>query len=361
MDDRRMPDVPPEDAAASEPDTPSRTALAHLSYVLSLPERAVRGGSGLVGGMVRESAELLVPQSFKNSRTYSSMVQQMLDFMVHDVGGVSQGDAPSSTAEIDNYVARKAVGNFLDMASLATLHLSPLVILAAVSDVAYGSQTYLKELSEELKNQGVIDRQSRIDHINDLLGAVSHATAKTGQAFDTPPLSIEALKQTIAETRAAIAAGGGQAVPSKAEVEQMWKQMREISDREGVDLLAVGGAATMQSLGKLDLLSRGALSTAKVAGNLIDRHIIEHYSQALAEIQRKGFYASVAESSGPYIGAVWDNFHTSRSTITEDLLSGKLLGSGWRAVRGWLGREEASPPEPTPANDASKTGSEFSS
>ncbi len=354
-----MSDVPRDGDPANAPDTPSRTALAHLSYALSLPERAVRGGSGLIGGLARESAELLVPQSFQNSRTYSSMVRQMLDFMVHDMGGVPVGDAPSSTAEIDNYVARKAVGNFLDMASLATLHLSPLVILAAVSDVAHGSQAYLKELSEELKNQGVIDRQSHIDHINDLLGAVSHATAKTGQAFDTPPLSIEALKQTIAETRAAIA-GGGQAVPSEAEVEKLWEQMREISDREGVDLLAVGGAATMQSLGKLDLLSRGALSTAKVAGNLIDRHVLDHYAHALAEIQQKGFYKSVAESSGPYIGAVWDNFHSSRSTITEDLLSGKLLGSGWRTVRGWLSRTDAPPPESTPALDPSNPGSESS-
>ena len=316
--------------------SPSKTALGHLSYVLSLPERAVRGGSGLVGGVVRESAALLVPQSFQNSRTYTTMVRQMLDFMVHDIGGVPTQGAPCATAEIDNYVARKAVGNFLDMASLATLHLSPLVILAAVSDVAYGSQTYLKELAEELKEQGVIARDSHIDHVNDLLGAVSNATAKTSSALNTPPLSIEALKQTIAETRAAIAAGSSNDVPSEAEVQRLWEQMREIADREGVDMLAVGGAATMQSMGKFVTISRGALSSAKVAGKLFDRHIVEHYAQALGELQKRGLYRSVAESSGPYIAAVWDNFHSSRSTITEDVLSGKLLGSGWRAVRSWL-------------------------
>ena len=340
-------DVPPE-AVEPKADTPTRTALEHLSYALSLPERAVRSGSGLVGGLARESAELLVPQSFKNSRTYGTMVRQMLDFMVHDVGGVPQGEVPSSTSEIDNYVARKAVGNFLDMASLATLHLSPLFILAAVSDVAHGSQAYLKELADELKAQGVIDKQSHIDHVNDLLGAVSHATATTGQAFDTPPLSIEALRQTLAETRAAIAAGGQQQVPSEAEVDRLWGQMREIADREQVDLLAVGGAATMQSLGPLASVSRGALSTARVAGKLFDRHIVEHYSQALSDIQRKGLYCSVSESCEPYLAAVWDNFHTSRSTITEDVLSGKLIGDSWRAVRSWLGGEAASTSEHEP-------------
>ena len=54
---------------------------------------------------------------------------------------------PSTTAEVNHYVTRKAVGNFVDMASLATLHVSPLMLLAAVSDLAYGSQVYLKELA----------------------------------------------------------------------------------------------------------------------------------------------------------------------------------------------------------------------
>lgn len=345
----------------SEPDTPSRTAYEHLSYVLSLPERAVRGGSGLVGGIARESAELLIPQSFQSSRTYSTMVRQMLDFMVHDVGGVSTGRTPSSTAEVDNYVARKAVGNFLDMASMATLHISPLVILAAVSDVAYGSQSYLRELAEELKQQGVIDRDSRIEHIHDLLGAVSHATAKTSEAFDTPPLSLEGLKQTLTETKAAIAAGTKGEIPSETEVEQMWRQMREIADREGVDLLAVGGAATIQSLGKFATVSRGALSSVRVAGRLFDKHVLEHYSQSLTEIQQKGFYPSLAESCEPYLAAVWDNFACSRRTVTENLLNGTLIGSGLNRVRSWLSKSQVAadrPPAPAPDKAANPADAE---
>src|SRR5262245_47464178 len=150
----------PRTSAESEPSaTTPRTPLQHLGYVLSLPERAVRGGTGLVGGMLRESASLLVPQSFQSSRTYSVMVRQMLDFLVHDVGGVAQGNQASSTSAVDNYVARKAVGNFVDMAALATLHASPLMLLAVVSDVAHGSKVYLKELADELKAEGVIPQE----------------------------------------------------------------------------------------------------------------------------------------------------------------------------------------------------------
>lgn len=329
-------DEPP---VPDEPQAQSRTAKEQLGYVLSLPERALRSGTGLLGGVLRESASLLVPQSFQNSRTYTVMVRQMLDFVVHDIGGVAQGETPSSTAEVDNYVARKAIGNFVDMASLATLHVSPLLLLAAVSDLAYGSQVYLKELSDELKAQGVIDENTAIDHVNDLLTAVSDASAATGKVFNTPPLSADALRETIDETRAAIRGSGASQVPAQAEVDRMWEEMREISEREGVSMLAVSGAATMHSLGKFATVSRGALSTIKVAGTLFDRHVLDHYSQALLEIRQRGLYQSLAETSQPYIAAVWENFQTDRSTVTQDVLSGKLLGSGWRAVRKWLGKD----------------------
>ncbi len=343
MPDRAQPTGDETTPANADVSSPSRTALQHLSYALSLPERVIRGGSGLVGGVARESAELLVPQSFQNSRTYATMVRQMLDFMVHDVGGVPSDGEADSTAEIDNYVARKTVGNFLDMASRATLHLSPLVILAAVSDVAHGSQSYLKELADELKQQGIIDRESHIDHVHDLLGAVSHASAKTSEAFDTPPLSLEGLKQTIAETRAAITAGNKDELPTAEEVDRLWRQMREIADREGVDLLAVGGATTIQSLNRFATVSRGALSTVRVAGRLFDKHVLDHYTQSLAEIQQNGLFPSISASCEPYLTAVWDNFAPHRDTLTENLLNGTLIGNGLTTLRSWLTKSDGEP------------------
>jgi hypothetical protein len=323
-----------------------RAASEQFGYVMSLPERALRSGTGLVGGVLRESAALAVPQSFQSSRTYTVMVQQMLDFLVHDVGGVAQGEKPSTTADVDHYVARKAIGNFVDMASLATLHVSPLMLLAIVSDVAHGSQVYLQELAEELKAQGLIDGRSKIDHVNDLLTAVSDASAATGKVFNTPPLSVEALRETIDETRAALGSAHASQLLPQAEVRRMWDEMREISRREGVGMLAVSGAVTMRALGKFATLGRGALSSVKVAGTLLDAHVLEHYASALTEIRQKGLYQTLAATSQPYAAAVWQNFQPKRSTVTEDLLSGKLLGRTWRAVRKWLGRENPPPPAP---------------
>jgi hypothetical protein len=312
----------------------------YLLFGLSLPERALRSASGVVAGTLRESASLLVPQAFQNSKTYSVMVRQMLDFLAEDVGGVERpAEAPTAPPKIENFVARKAVGNFVDMASLATLHLSPMLLLAIVADVAYGSQAYLRELAGELKKQGVIDDDSTIHHVDDLLDSVGRAAGTTAGAFNTPPLSLDGLKQTIDETRAAVGTIDPTQIIPQSEMKRMWDDIHGIAAKEGVNPLAVSGAMTLFALDRIGSLGRGALSTVTAAGGLFRRCVIDHYSTALDEIRTKGLFGSLSETSQPYIEAVWRNFSTDKTTITEDLLSGRLVGRAYAGLRRWFAAE----------------------
>ncbi len=311
-----------------------------MLYSASLPERTLRSGASVVGGALRESTSLLVPQAFQESKTYSVFVAQMLDFMVENVGGVERDEDDESEPQVENYVARKTVGNFIELAGMATFHLSPLTLLAVVSDVAYGSQAYLRELSVELKRKGVIDENSTIDHVDDLLEAVAAASSTTASAFDTPPLSVEGLKQTVEETRKAVAAIDPTKILPQAEMERLWNDIHEVATAQGVDPLAISGAMTLYSLDKIGSLGQGALSTVTAAGTLFNRHVIDHYTTALTDVRQKGIYQSLAESSRPYVNAVWTNYSSENTTITEDVLSGKLLGSAWKSARRWLGGSE---------------------
>lgn len=312
-----------------------------LLYSLSLPERALRSTTGVVAGALRESASLLVPQAFQSSKTYSVMVRQMLDFLAEDVGGVQRratgGLCGDASPPVEQFVARKAVGNFLDLAGLATLHLSPILLLAVVSDVAYGSQAYLKELADDLKRQGVIDEHSTIDHVDDLLEAVGKAAGTTSTAFDTPPLSVSGLRQTIEETRSAVRAIDPTTVIPQAEVQRLWDDIHTIAAGQGVHPLRISAAMTLYSLDTIGSLGRGALSSVKAAGALFDRHVIDHYRTALADIRDRGLYASLALTAKPYAQAVWKNFSTGQATLTEGVLSGRLISRNWQALRGWWG------------------------
>jgi DNA/RNA-binding domain of Phe-tRNA-synthetase-like protein len=323
-----------------------------LMFGTSVPERLLRSTSAMIGGVLKESSELLVPQAFRTSKSYSIFVQQMLDFMTHDVGGVDRPEGEVSATDVENYVARKAVGNFIELAGLATLHLSPLTLLAVVSDIAYGSQTYLAELAVELKREGVIPEDSTIDHASDLLDAVRAASGVTAQAFDLPPTSIDGLRETIRQTQEAVGRLDPTVIFPQAEMDRIWLELQEISRKEGVSLLGVGGAVTLLAADRVAGLGAGALSAVRVAGNLVDAKVLQHYSDSLSQIHDKGFYQSLADVSGPYLEAVWDNFSMEKTTITQEVLSGRLTGRLWQNVGAWL---KASPGEHLPDLTVQKT------
>ncbi len=328
---------PHKDLAAGEPFT-AEAVRKHLLFTLSLPERALRSSVAVVGGAVRESAGLLVPQALRDSQTYRVMVQQTLDFLVSDVGGVaSSADQPTAAPRVEQFVARKTVGNFVEMAGMATLHLSPLLVLAVVSDVAYGSQAYLKELADELQKTGVIDENSTIHNTGDLLAAIGTTAKAASTAFDTPPLSLEGLRETVEQTvSAAQQMKVADALP-QAEVTRMWQEMRDLAAAEHLSLLDVSSAMTLHALDKVANVGRGALSSVRLAGKLIDRHVFDYYGAALSDLRINGYYATLAKVSGPYVEGVWQNFSTGRSTFTEELCSGRLFAKSARAVARWLG------------------------
>lgn len=324
----------------------------YLMFGLSLPERTIRGTAAMVGGAIDQSANLLVPQAFRDSKTYNTFVKQMLDVMANDIGGVGadskteEQNAPTQTdsgeqedgedPEVEEYVAKKAVSTFIDLAGMATMHVSPLTILAILSDVAYGSKTYLDELTQELKTEGVIDDQSVITNASDLLDAIGSASSQTADAFDLPPLSVEGLRETILQTQAAVADIDPALLIPQSEIQSLWEDMQAMAAHENVNVFEISSAMTMYTLEQVNTVSKGALTTIRVTGNLVDRHLFEHYRQGLQQINEQGIYAMVANTSQPYLDALWYNFSEDRPTITEDIVSGKMVGQVWNSVKGWL-------------------------
>ena len=273
----------------------------YLMYGLSLPERAIRTTAATIGGAVHESATLLVPQAFRDSKTYNVFVHQMIEMLANDMGGVERpnqhsqspvaveatsddgnvtemGNAPEQADGMtQEFVARKTVGTFVDLAGLATLHVSPLTVLAVVSDVAYGTKTYLHELSEELKREGVIDEHSTINSAGELLEAIAKTSADTADQFDKPPLSVKGLADTIQQTTDQLSTIDPTLILPQAEINRLWTDMQTMADRENVNLFEISSAMTMYTLDNVNTVTKGALTTVRVTGQLLDREVFEHY------------------------------------------------------------------------------------
>jgi hypothetical protein len=353
-------DLHPGGPALSEPDPPAEPVLEpdaqpalspltrNLLFGLSLPERIVRSAVGLTAGTVKELAGFVVPQAFQTSKSYEIAITNSLTFLTETVGGAQRDKAGTAADEAGEFVARKAVGNFIDLAGLATLHLSPMWVLAVVSDVCYGTRTYAQEVARELQAQGVIDDTSTIHHVDDILDAIRRASGSAAGAFDTPPLSVEQLRQTISETRTALAQADVRKLIPQSELAGYWAEMQQVAREENVSLLEVSSAVTLSTLGRVKTVSHSALTGVRVAGGLLQRNVFHHYRDSLTRIHERGLFQSVRESYQPYVEAVWRNFSGERKSWTESLLDPGTIGRGVSKLRGLFDRRDGRDPGPTP-------------
>jgi hypothetical protein len=330
----------PESQGSVPPTSDGRSWVEQLTYGISLPERLVRSACGLTAGTARELAEFLVPKSFQDSKTYEVVVRNSLNFLTSQIGGVERQEPEGQQAQAEDFLARKAVGNFIDFAGIASLHLSPLWVLAIVSDVAYGAKSYIHELARELESQGLIDNASTIHHVDDLLSAVQRASGSAASTLDQPPLSIEALRASVDETRKALVEVDPRKLFPEAEISRVWKGMHDVAAQENVSLLGVSGVLAMQAFSTVKAVSQGALTSVVVAGQMIDRTMMSHYSDALAKVRQQGLWTTVQNTYEPYIDAVWRNFRSDRQTWTETALSGRTYRKGWLLLRRWFRRKK---------------------
>jgi hypothetical protein len=333
----------PEERSTSE------QLLSGLLYGISLPERLVRSAVGVTAGTAKEIAEFVVPQAFQDSKSYEVAVRNSLNFILANVGTVSsptsgQPSTPASvspTANAENdptggnpgrFIARKAVGNFIDIAGLATLHVSPLWILAIVSDAAYGTKTYLSELAGELQAQGLIDDSSTIHRVDDLFEAIKKASGRAASNFDTPPLSLDELKSSFEQTRAALNEVDPTLLIPEAEIGRIWTDMKSLADQEKISLLGVSGAVAMQAVESIKTATQGSLTGLFVAGKIVNRNIFGHYISALSDIHKNGLWSSVRDTYSPYVDLAWGNFTSSRKTWTEQVLNPGRFAKLWAKI-----------------------------
>ncbi len=289
-----------------------------LLYGISLPERALRSAVGMTAGTLREAATLMVPQAFQSSKSYEVAIFNSLNFLTDTVGGFESESADASDA--GEHLAKKAIGNFVDMAGLATLHISPMWVLAAVSDVAYGSSTYIRELAVELEKQGIIDGASTIHNVDDILDAIQHTSGNMASSLDKPPLSVDELRAFVKETRETMTQADLKTILPEHEVRKYWESLQETATKEHISPFEAATAIAMHTAQQASTITMGTVTGVKVAGSLLQRNVLQHYQDSLVMLREEGFLTVLSSTYQPYVGQVWNNFSGERKSWTETLL-----------------------------------------
>lgn len=138
-----------------------------IHYIISFPERLIRAAAAGLGGLIYQATLFLLPGWLRGSRLYQATFARLLRITVELVGGV-QGVFPLGDMPVQQLAFRKAAGNAVELLGFAAVGWSPVWLLAAAADVTGGTQFYLREIVEDLRQEGVLPPDARIDSVDEL-------------------------------------------------------------------------------------------------------------------------------------------------------------------------------------------------
>ena len=297
-------------------------------YALSLPERYVRGLSALLGGIFKETTDILVPGVVKDTTSYNIFVGNILRFTVENVGGV-KGVYDDEGLE-GEFATRKLIGNTIEGVGIATIHLSPLWFFAFFADSVKGGQAYLERLHEEMVDNGYIDSETSADSFTTLFEGLERTTTSFAQNIDTPPLTKDEILSNIEEIRDSISDllsnSGSIASGTVNEMSNVLQDFMNTATDEGQSLLELGGLLTLQTTNRVKQLGGLAVSAPNVAGKMLYENILGYYSDTLTEIHERGYANVASETIEPYGQAILNQFSTEKITWTERLFNSPASG-----------------------------------
>ena len=270
-----------------------------LTYAASLPERLVRAAAAGLGGLLHESAQVVLPRFVRASRLYEATAKNALRIAIEAVGGVAPAEPPAVAAT--EIAKRKAAGNVVELGSILAFGFSPLWLLAAASDVIRGSRVYLEELVAELKRADVLAEEREIGSVDELLETLENASGRTARLIDLPPLEVAELRATLAELR-----GDVSGLPGPEELAALYRGLRAEAARERRPLLEVSVGMGIAFL----------VSARTVAG----RHLAVPYREDWAPLHGEGFAAYARRVGAPYARAATGHFDPRRPSSTERLI-----------------------------------------
>ena len=283
-----------------------------LAYGASLPERTVRAAAAATGGASRLATDTTLPRSFRKSNLYRFIVGNFQRFLIEDVGGVKGAYVGFKGRLPKDFLARKTVGDVVEASAILALAYSPLWFFALISGAAHGSRSFLQRVVNELKKDGKLPKNARIDSAEELLKALERASLATTVPFDQPPLRLKDLgdlRRRIAAEYKGLARSTRNALP---DVEALWVRLVQDRRDHGLSFLRIAGGMTVA----------GAKAAGKASGALFREKVVRSYSASLRKVKRAGFGHFFASAARPYLRAVGRAFKPRTPTVTEKLLNG---------------------------------------
>jgi hypothetical protein len=279
--------------------TGAQTLLSR-SYLTSLPERTARAGAALMGGLVYEASEVMLPIAVRRSKLYQAIVGRLLRITIEVVGGV-EGVYPAQEMPVRELLVRKTVGNAVELSSYLAVGWSPLWLLAGASDLVGSTKVYLQVLVTELRDAGILAADVDVASFEELLTALEGTSGVLADTVDVPPLNVPSVRTSWQELQRQ-----AEDLPDAASLEKIFAELRLAARQEDRSILEISSVVAL-----------GAVRTGVKLGSV---HIFDYYRSALRTIVEEGLLSFLRRTSTPYLTRAGSHFDPRSSTYSERLL-----------------------------------------
>ena len=292
-------------------------------YLLSLPERVVRSLGALSGGLLREIGEVVVPASLRSTTLYRAMVEVTLRFLIEEVGQV-EGVYPDEENLAQNFLLQRTASHGIELLGIVSFHASPVWVLAALADVTGAGTRLIHEISQALKDEGLLESDARFETMEQMLDGLEKTSSHLALTLNLPPVDIAGLRREWDTFRQEVQAIPPKRVPAPERLESIWDELRRTAKEQKRSVFTVSSLMAVSALahvpGNVLWLSRAAHSAARRTGKVLGGAILDHYTESLAEISRTGFVPYWKREFRPYLRAAALQFAPRHETLTEKLL-----------------------------------------
>jgi hypothetical protein len=293
------------------------------SYLLSVPERIVRSALGLGAGIAHEVGEVMLPDGVRQSQLYQNLVDATLRYMIEQVGGVegvyaTEGNLP------DNFLARRAAGNVVEVLGIVAFRTSPVWVLAALADLSGMGRQLIPEISEALKARGLLERDAEFTSVDEMLDSLERTSSRLAGTINTPPLDVAGLREEWQAVRRDLGGVQSAVLPSHETVSRLWTQLKAESARQERSVFETSSMMAVSAVravpGGMRWLSVSAGVGAARTGQVFASALLDHYAETLAEIRQTGYLTYTSRQFRPYVRAAVNQFSPKRRTLTERVL-----------------------------------------
>src|SRR4030095_3764891 len=216
-------------------------------YILSLPERVLRSATAVASGLLREVGEVTIPREVRRTRLYHNLVEVTLRFLVEQVGEVKDV-YPGEEELAQDFLVRRTAGNGIELMGILAFHASPVWVLAALADASGAGSLLIREISNSLKQEGLLDADANFGSVEEMLNGLEGSAARMAEAVNAPPLDVATLRKDWEAVRHEMARIPPRTLASLASLRKVWDGIEQEAVEQQRTVFQVSSVMAMAAI-----------------------------------------------------------------------------------------------------------------